>query len=239
MLRAMLPFAPPLTVVVPAYNERENLPRVLGELTDWLDRNARDFEVLVVDDGSRDGTREVVKSGGHVRVIAHEVNRGLTATLRTGFFAADRQFVTWVPADGQIAAPELGKILDAWNDHDLVLSTYEHRPDGWQRALMSRTLRLMLRVMTGLEDRLEGTYLIRRALLDELDLVARTSAGSIGFEIAAKMRALGLRIGTTEIACAPRLSGSSKVANARNVTAYLGELWRIRRSLKRLRARAP
>ena len=99
---------------------------------------------------------------------------------------------------------------------------------------MSRSLRALLWLSTGFRDRLEGTYLMRRSMLDELSLVSRTSAGSIGFEIGAKARALGRRIGTTEIACAPRLSGQSKVANARNVTAYLGELWRIRASMKKL-----
>jgi hypothetical protein len=228
----VLPFAPSLTVVIPAFNERDNLPRVLGELLAYLRGAARDFEVLIVDDGSTDGTRHAIAPEPEVRVIAHEQNQGLTATLRTGFFGAAKEFVTWVPADGQIAAAELGKILDAWDGHDLVLSTYTHRPDGWRRALMSRTLRAMLWAMTGFRDKLEGTYLMRRSMLDELHLVARTSAGSIGFEIGAKARALGRSIGTTEIACAPRMSGASKVANARNVTAYLGELWRIRRSMK-------
>jgi hypothetical protein len=230
----VLPFAPSLTVVIPAYNERENLPRVLTELLLFLRGAARDFEVLVVDDGSSDGTADAIVEAPELRVIAHARNQGLTATLRTGFFAADRAFVTWVPADGQIAAPELGKILDAWDQHDLVLSTYDHRPDGWRRAFMSRSLRVMLWLATGFRDRLEGTYLMRRSMLDQLQLVARTSAGSIGFEIGAKARALGLRIGSAEIACAPRLSGQSKVANARNVTAYLGELWRIRQSMKQL-----
>jgi len=100
---------------------------------------------------------------------------------------------------------------------------------------MSRGLRLLLWLGVGLTDRVEGTYLFRRALLDELDLVSRTSAGSIAFEIAAKSRKLHKRITSTQIECVPRLSGRSKVANARNVAQSFAELWRIRRSLSRLR----
>ena len=150
---------------------------------------------------------------------------------RTGFYGARNDFVTWIPADGQIPLVELAKILDAWRDHDLVLSTYRRRDDGLARTVLSRGLRLLLRVTTGLVDRLEGVYLFRRALLDELDLVAAQSAGAIGFEIAVKARRLGKRIGSTEIECAPRLSGQSKVANARNIAQSFAELWRIRRSL--------
>lgn len=232
-----LPFEPSLTVVVPAYNERDNLGRVLDELRAFGRRACRKLEVLVVDDGSSDGTREVVPDAPEVRLLVHARNQGLTATLRDGFFAARGEFVTWVPADGQIPASELGKILDAWRGEDLVLSTYRHRPDGLKRALMSKTLRLLLWLMTGFRDRLEGVYLFRRALLDELELVSRTSAGSIGFEIGAKARRLGKAVASTEIACAPRLSGSSKVANARNVAAYFGELWRIRQSVRAMPAR--
>ena len=113
-----------------------------------------------------------------------------------------------------------------------MLSTYRHRPDGLGRALMSRSLRLLLFLATGFRDRLEGTYLFRRSLLEEMELVATTSAGSIGFEIALKTRRLGKSIATVEIECAPRRSGQSKVANAHNIAAYFQEIWRIRRSLR-------
>ena len=234
----MPPFAPSLSIVVPAYNERDNLARVLGDTLAFARRACRRFELLVVDDGSRDGSAELLTAlaaeAPELRIITHERNRGLTATLRSGFFGAAHDFVTWLPADGQIPPVELGKILDAWHDHDLVLSTYRQRPDGLWRTVMSRGLRLMLFATTGLRDRLEGVYLFRRALLEELSLVSDRSAGAIGFEIAVKARRLGRRIGTTEIECAPRLSGRSKVANARNIAQSFAELWRIRRSLRDL-----
>jgi dolichol-phosphate mannosyltransferase len=226
-----LPFAPSLTVVIPAYDERDNLSPVLAETLAYLDDAAPRARVLVVDDGSTDGTGDLVAEGERVRLIRHPENRGLTASLRTGFYAADTEFVTWLPADGQIAPAQVGRLLEVWRGEDLVLSTYRHRPDGLWRAAMSRTLRALLALSIGFRDRLEGTYLFRRALLDLFPLVARTSAGSIGFEIGVKTRRAGRAVGTTEIECRPRLSGRSKVANLRNVAATLGELWRIRRSL--------
>jgi glycosyltransferase involved in cell wall biosynthesis len=233
----MIPFVPSLTIVIPAYNERENLPRVVGDALAFARASCRVCEVLVVDDGSSDGSEDVLQKlvAPELRIIRHAHNAGLTAALRSGFFGAANDFVTWIPADGQIPLVELAKILDAWNDHDLVLSTYRRRGDGVARMLMSRGLRLLLRATTGLVDRLEGVYLFRRALLDELDLVATRSAGAIGFEIVVKARHLDKRIASTEIECAPRLSGRSKVANARNIADSLAELWRIRRSLRRLR----
>jgi glycosyltransferase involved in cell wall biosynthesis len=227
-----LPFGPSLTVVIPTFNERENLPQVIAGTLELLAHAAPNAQLLIVDDGSTDGTSDVVPEDPRVEMITHPENRGLTASLRTGFYGAEGDFVTWIPADGQIAARELGKILDAWRGEDLVLTTYRRRPDGLKRMVMSRTLRLLLFLSIGFRDRLEGTYLFRRTLLDRFPLVARTSAGSIGFEIGAKARAAGLTIGSTEIECQPRMSGSSKVANLDNVLGTLGELWRIRRSMR-------
>ena len=170
----MIPFSPSLTIVIPAYNERDNLPRVVGDALAFARASCRACEVLVVDDGSSRRQRSVLQTlaAPELRIIRHARNAGLTAALRSGFFGAANDFVTWIPADGQIPLAELAKILDAWRDHDLVLSTYRRRGDGVVRAVMSRGLRLLLRVATGLRDRLEGVYLFRRALLDELDLVA-------------------------------------------------------------------
>jgi glycosyltransferase involved in cell wall biosynthesis len=229
-----MPFHPSVTIVIPAYNEAENLPAILDEALRFASEQCRDGSILVINDGSTDDTAQVLSRYGEVprlRVVTHERNRGLTAALRTGFYGADTEYVTWIPADGQIPLPELGKILDANTGEDLVLSTYRHRPDGAIRMVMSRTVRVMMRAATGLVDRIEGPYLFRRRLLDELHLVSRTSAGSIGLELAVKARAAGKRIASTEIECAPRRAGRSKVANLRNILAYLGEVWRIRRSL--------
>lgn len=230
-------FRPSLSIVVPAYNEAENLPAVVPPMVDLVRAACGRAEIVLVDDGSRDGTAEAAAALAgrypEVRVLTHAQNRGMTAALRTGFFGARNDFVTILPADGQIDARELDKVFAVFDDHDLVLTTYRHRPDGVVRLVMSRSLRVMLRLAIGLRDRLEGTYLFRRTLLDELTLVAEKSAGSIGLEIAAKARALGKRIATCEIECLPRLSGKSKVANARNIAQYLEEIWRIRASMRK------
>ena len=229
-------FSPTVTIVIPAWNEAENLPAVLDEAIAFAAAQCRDGRILVIDDGSTDDTPRILadyaqRHADRLRVVTHERNRGLTAALRTGFFGADTEYVTWVPADGQIPLVELGKILAACTGEDLVLSTYRRRPDGVVRMVMSKTVRILMQAATGLVDRIEGPYLFRRDLLDQLHLVSRTSAGSIGLEIAVKARVAKKRIASTEIECAPRRSGHSKVANLRNIVSYLGEVWRIRRSL--------
>jgi glycosyltransferase involved in cell wall biosynthesis len=223
---------------MPAYNEAANLPVVAPQVIDVCRAacGADGFELVVVDDGSTDDTPLVaadLTKDRSVRVVTHEQNRGLTAALRTGFYAARGEFVIFIPADGQSPPSEIPRFLAAARGHDMVLSTYTNRPDGISRKVMSFGLRLLLRAALGFNQRLEGPYLFRRDLLDRMELVAQRSAGSIGFEIAAKAQAAGARITSIDMACAPRLSGQSKVANARNIAQYLREIVEIRRSMKK------
>jgi len=224
-----------LSIVVPLYNERENAPSVIGELVAWAEGSAHDFELVVIDDGSSDGSAEVVPSHPRVRLVRHERNRGLTAALRTGFSAAQKELVTWCPGDGQIPPQAIGDLLAAWHGEAMVISTYHHRPDGLVRLALSRAARIAMRLAIGFGERFEGIYLFRRAILDEITLVSTRSAGVVAFELAAKIRRRGLPIATTTIECLPRRSGASKVASAgtvgKNAVDFAKELWTIRRSM--------
>src|SRR4051794_23875497 len=98
--------APLVTVVVPAWNESANLPGCLHALRATL--ADCEFEIVIVDDGSDDDTRAVAGrladvDAARTRVLAHEVNQGLGAALRTGFGAARGQYVTCCPADFRTA----------------------------------------------------------------------------------------------------------------------------------------
>ena len=110
-----------LSVIVMAYNEAESLERVVDEVETALRVVDRPYEIIIVNDGSGDGTGDVADRLSSVidavRVVHHEVNRGLGEVYRTGFAAARGEFVTIIPADGQFPAafiPEfLGRIENA------------------------------------------------------------------------------------------------------------------------------
>lgn len=106
-----------VTIVIPAYNEQDGLPRVLQNLRAWMQRGA---EVIVVDDGSTDETARVAKEGG-ARVIRHRHNRGYGAALKSGIRAAEREIVVLFDADGQFDTNDIEKIVNALNDSDMAV----------------------------------------------------------------------------------------------------------------------
>lgn len=107
--------SPSLTIIVPAYNEQEGIGSTLREL---LTRFAQ-AEVLVVDDGSTDGTADEVRAISGVRLLRHEMNRGYGAAIRTGIRNSRGELIAWYDSDGQHAPESLESMLLVMQTEDL------------------------------------------------------------------------------------------------------------------------
>jgi glycosyltransferase involved in cell wall biosynthesis len=120
-----------LSIVIPAYNEAEALPAVLDSLEEY---RARGAELVVIDDGSTDGTAQVAAERG-ARVIRHHNNKGYGAALKAGIRAAERPVVVLFDADGQFDAREIAKLTAILPESDMVVGT---RPQGMGSPTLRR-----------------------------------------------------------------------------------------------------
>ncbi len=107
---------PSLSAFFPAYNDAPSLPSLISTTFAVLEEHVEDYEVIVVNDGSRDGTGRVLEHlralhGPRLRVITHPQNRGYGAALRSGFAAARKQLVFYTDGDGQYDVRELPALL--------------------------------------------------------------------------------------------------------------------------------
>ena len=122
---------PNLTIVIPAFNEAENVRPVVAMTMRTLDEHpaAGPYEVILINDGSTDGTAAAMAavSGGdsRIRVLTHDRNRGFGAALMTGYRASTGRYVTLLSADGEIGADQVLALYDRIGDRDLVLSRRE------------------------------------------------------------------------------------------------------------------
>jgi glycosyltransferase involved in cell wall biosynthesis len=113
---------PDLSIVIPAFNEAPVIARVLTELQELLTNSGITAEIVVVDDGSTDGTaEEALKTG--VRVIRHRSNRGYGASLKTGVLAASADVVAITDADGTYPARYLPEMLQEIEQYDMVVGS--------------------------------------------------------------------------------------------------------------------
>ena len=227
-----------LSIVVFAFDEEENIAAVLGELRAWLDAHEPGAELVFVDDGSRDRTREAAAralAGTRAVVLRHERNRGIGAALKTGVAAASGAFVTFLPADGQIAPDAIRTLRDAQRDAtaDVVLSVYDHRDDGLDRKLLSAGVRALITLVHGVRLRSDGPYLFRRSLFLAEQLPPDTFFLNFEFPIRAMQRRVRSSVVTIE--CVPRRAGQSKSAGWRTVYRVGRDLLDLKR--RQLRGR--
>jgi len=220
-----------LTVIVFAFDEEKNVGPVLAELTKWLALHEPSAEVVFVDDGSSDGTFDAAaKALEHVphQLLRHETNRGIGAALKTGVRAARGAWVTFLPADGQIAPDAIGHLRDAAEreEAEVVFSVYENRNDGIHRKVLSAGVRALIFLVHGVVMRSDGPYLFRRALFDP-DQLAPDSF-FLNFEFPIRALAAGRPATRVTIGCRPRRSGESKSTGWRRIGRVASDLVDLR-----------
>ena len=154
---------PFLSVVVPAYNEERRLARTLLDITSYVDSKGYSAEIVVVDDGSEDGTaklaEEISAANPIVRLVRNE-HRGKAFTVRTGMLSATGQYVLFTDADGATPITELDKFLPyLQGEFDLAVGSREglgaaRHAEPPHRHLMGRVFNLIVRIVAlpGIND---------------------------------------------------------------------------------------
>ena len=223
--------SPDLSVIMFAFNEEANIAPVLTELRTWLAEHEPRAEIVFVDDGSSDQTSAEAANaleGAAHQLLRHETNRGIGAALKTGVRAAKGEWVTFLPADGQIAPDAIGALRAAASREraDVVFSVYDHRDDGLHRKILSAGVRSLILLVHGVRMRSDGPYLFRHELFDPDKLVPDTFFLNFEFPI----RMLGARIpaAVVTIECRPRRSGHSKSTGLKRIIGVAQDLLDLR-----------
>lgn len=233
---------PMLSIIYPMFDEAPNVAPLLAHTRELAPQLAESWEVVVVDDGSRDGSGEVVERarGGdaRVRLVRHEANRGYGAALRTGLRAARGRLVFFSDADLQFDLAELSALLDHADAFDVVAGYRSPRRDPWLRRLLAFGWGTLVRLAFGLRVRdIDCAFkLFRREVIDAIDL--QSIGAFVNTEILLRARQAGFRIHQVPVSHRPRRHGRQSGARPRVVLRALLELVRFRRELGRTPTRS-
>jgi glycosyltransferase involved in cell wall biosynthesis len=229
---------PALSIVLPAYNEDANIARAVRAAAAAAAALPGEWEVVVVDDGSRDGTAAVLQSlaaemGPRLVVVRHPSNRGYGAALRSGFAATRGDLVFYTDSDNQFDLSELRDFLPLMAEHDAALGYRVDRKDPWTRRTASAFFNGLSSLVFGMSVRdLNCSFkLFRGDLLRGLPL--ESADFFIDTEMVARMHRAGWRLVQRGVRHFPRTAGRSTV-RARDVPRTLAAIARFR---SRLRAR--
>jgi glycosyltransferase involved in cell wall biosynthesis len=235
-----------LSYFFPAHDEEANLEGLVQEALVELPNLADRFEIIIVDDGSRDATGAIAdrlgaQRPGTVRTVHHATNLGYGAALRSGFAAARFDTVAFTDGDRQFRVADLGLLIAraAAPDRPDVVAGYRlKRADPPLRIVYARLYRVALLVWFGLgvRDVDCACKLFRRAALEGIRL--ESGGAFLSAELLIKLRAAGRTIVEVGVPHYPRTAGSATGANPSVVMRAVRDFWRLRLLLWFSRRRA-
>ena len=233
----MRPDGSSITLVYLMYNEEGGIADSLNEGLTFVESHVADWEFVVVDDGSSDGSAAIVREFSarepRIRLVQHETNRGMGAGMKTGITHATKDLFTFMPADGQIPAAEIAKMTPLLAEADIVLTDYGERPNSLSRTVISRGFRLYMRALAGVRFTLEGLYLYPTSLAHEVLGEVEGNTFFFSFQLIQLGVERGATTGLTTITPKPRETGESKVGNWSRIQRVGREVWEYRRRRRR------
>jgi glycosyltransferase involved in cell wall biosynthesis len=231
-----------LSIILPCYDEAENVERAIDEATAAGELVADAHEVLVVDDGSRDPTLQLAKARAsadpRVRVLVHEDNRGYGAAVRTGLAAARLEWLFLTDADLQFDMTELVRFVPLAASGDIVAGYRAHRADPPHRVINAAAWNFLVRRVfdVPLRDVDCAFKLMRREVVQPLALTA--DGAMVSTEIITRAVGAGARVAELGVTHRPRPAGRPSGASPRVVLRAFGELRAVRADLRRTTAAA-
>jgi glycosyltransferase involved in cell wall biosynthesis len=226
-----------LSAFFPAYNEEPNLVRMYESLSATLPKFATEYEIIIVNDGSRDGTGatadRLAKEDPRVRHILHATNLGYGAAVAEGFAASRYEYVFFTDGDNQFDVSQLALLVPFAAEFDAVIGYRINRQDHFFRLLNAHAWNRLVSLAFGLRFKdIDCAFkLIRRSALPAGRL--ESSGAMISTELLVKLVRAGCSIREVGVLHQPRIAGKQTGANPRVVLRAFRELYAFRRKLRR------
>jgi glycosyltransferase involved in cell wall biosynthesis len=222
-----------LSVILPAYNEEDSIAVVVRRALDVLPEVAPDHEVVVVDDGSSDGTAAVVEGllaehHPRLRLIRHTGNQGYGAAIRSGFRHARGDLLFYTDSDNQFDIGELRWFLPAIRDCDVVVGFRVYRYDTVLRSMVSWVYNRIVNVLFRVKVRdVDCAFkLFRREVIDQIGI--ECTDFFVDTEMVARARKWNFRIVEKGVRHYPRMAGETSVqpSDVSRTLKTIGRMWR-------------
>ena len=196
-----------LSFLIPAYNDEATIETVIREAVVVGKRVSETFEIVVIDDGSRE---RIVS--GRVRLMTHPTNQGYGRTIKELYSAGGGEWLFTIPGDYQVGAKALETLLPYAKEADMILGWRQKRSDPFNRLLASRVYNTLIRALFGvtLHD-VNSVRLMRRAVLKDIALTS--DSAFVDAELVIRARRLGYNVIEVPISHRARSDGAGGGGN--------------------------
>lgn len=225
-----------ISFFLPAYNEEENIEKSVMDVKTILEKIAQEYEVIIVDDGSKDKTGKIAdglsrKFRSKIKVVHHKPNRGYGGALKSGFEASRFEWVAFADSDGQFDYSEIIKFIEEQKatGADLVLGIRGQRADSMIRKLFTLVWsKILPRILLGLKvtDYSCGFKLIRKQVYEKVQpLIGEEKVTQI--ELLTKAQRAGFKFSEIKIKHLPRVYGHQTGADIKVIMKSIRDLLKL------------
>ena len=234
-----------LSLFFPCHNEAENLEALVADALAALPALASRYEVILIDDGSRDDTagvaeRLIQQHGGAVRLVRHEVNRGYGGALRSGFAAARYDYLAYTDGDRQFRVADLARLVESAKatGSPVVIGYRLQRADPPLRLIYATLYRVANRIWFGLRVRDVdcAAKLFRRDVLRNINV--HSDGAFFSAELLIRLRLAGVTAHEVGVPHYPRTAGSPTGARLSVIARAVRDFWSLRVGLWLNRSKA-
>lgn len=229
-----------LSVFFPAYDEEDNIRQTVTKAVKVLQEITPVWEVIVIDDGSQDGTREIVKEiqkkyPQRVKLITHSPNQGYGAALKSGLYNAQYKWIAFTDADGQFDFKEIYHFIDESKreDADLVIGYRLQRQDPFWRILIGQLLKIwnFIWYRVWFKDADCGFKLIKKKVVDQIPRL-KTESAITETEFLIRAKRAGFKFSEIGVKHYPREEGAQTGGNFKVIFKAVKESFKLWKALR-------
>lgn len=228
-----------LTVVLPTYNEEENIKKTIISTVAYLDKTFNKYEVIVVNDGSTDNTKSIVEelksSISNIVLINHHTNMGYGDALRSGFDSACHDYILLMDSDGQFDIIDLDKFLPFVPENEVLIGYRENRADSLIRSVNAWLYHQYIILLFNLKVKdIDCAFkLFSQEAYDKIKPI-KSGGALFSAEFLIKLKRNGYDLKEIPVSHFPRLFGEQSGANIKVILRMFKECWKLRNELKGL-----
>lgn len=222
-----------LSITIPAFNEDKTIETVVKEVIQEVSKLFKDYEILLVNDGSTDKTGKIIdllaKKNKHIKVIHHKTNKGFTGAMKSCLFNAQKNLVLLAPADGQFNFKELYKFTEAIKGYDMVIGYKKESNEGFYRKFSSKLIYTLYQKLFDVSIReISTVFMWRKNVIDSIKIESADRGSMFLYEFFYKAIKNKFKYVEIPISWHKRRGGQAKGRNLKNIIKTLEGMIRLK-----------